>query len=138
LRILGNLEEQTGIYLLGGEGLIPLRENPLRYSGNTYLLTGNFTFSSASSLAWAFQYFKMGKIIGEETGGLIVSYGNVFDAILPNTGLPYGISKWKVYGYGASEDQKHGVIPDIIVPAEKAMDTAIEIIKNKKTDGIAP
>ncbi len=125
-----NLEEPTGIHLIGTEGLIPLRENPYRYSGNSYLLTSNFTFSSASSLAWAFQYFKMGKIIGEETGGLIVSYGNVFDTTLPNTNLPYGISRWKYYGYGATEDQKHGTIPEIIVSAEKAMDTAIEIITN--------
>ena len=123
-----DLEEPVGINLIGGEGLIPLQENPFRYSGNTYLLTSNFTFSSASKLAWAFRYFNMGKIIGEETGGLIVSYGNVFDTNLPNTNLPYGISRWKLYGYGATENQKHGVIPDIVVPAENAMDIVTEVI----------
>ncbi len=123
-----NLDEPVGINLIGTKGLISLRENPLRYSGNTFLLTSNFTFSSASDLAWAFQYFKMGKIIGEETGGLIVSFGNVFDTKLPNTKLAYGISRWKYYGYGASENLKHGVIPDIIVPAEKAMDTVKNLI----------
>jgi len=124
-----NLEEPIGINLIGAEGLISLQQNPLRYKGNSYILTSNFTFSSASKLAWAFQYFKMGEIIGEETGGLVVSYGNVFDARLPNTNLTYGISRWKLYGYGSTEHMKNGVIPDIIVPAEKAMEKAIEIIK---------
>lgn len=123
------LEEPTGIYVIGAEGLIPLRENPLRYSGNCYLLTSNFTFSSATDMAWAFQYFKMGKIVGEETGGLIVSYGNGFDVELPNTHLLCGISRWKYYGYGATEDQKHGVIPDLLVSAEEAMDAAMGIIR---------
>lgn len=124
-----DLERPAGIYLIGAEGLIPLRENPLRFEGNTYLLTSHFTFSSASKMAWAFQYFGMGRIIGEETGGLIVSYGNVFDARLPNTGLPYGVSKWKFYGYGATDEQAHGVLPEIRVPAEAAMERAFQIIE---------
>lgn len=122
-----NLEEQTGIYIFSNE-LISLRENPLRFSGNCYLLTSNFTFSSAKALAWGFRYFDMGTIIGEETGGMIVAYGNVFDDCLPNTKLPYGVSRWKYYCYGATEDQKHGVIPDIVIPAEQALEKAMEVI----------
>lgn len=125
-----DLEEETGIYVFGND-LISLRENSLRFSGNCYLLTSNFTFSSAKALAWGFQYFNMGTIVGEETGGMIIGYGNVFNTHLPNTKLPYGVSRWKYYCYGAKEDQKHGVIPDIIVPAEEAMEKTMEIIGNK-------
>lgn len=110
--------------------LIPLADNHLRFEGNVYLLTSNFTFSSAASFANSFKYYKMGKLIGEETGGLVVCFGNVFPCVLPNTGLNFGVSWQKYYLYGGAEGQNHGVIPDIIVPAEKAMDTAIEIIKN--------
>lgn len=125
-----DLEQETGIYVFGND-LISLRENPLRFSGNCYLLTSNFTFSSAKALSWGFQYFNMGTVIGEETGGMIVGYGNVFDSRLPNTKLTFGISRWKYYCYGAKDDQRHGVIPDIVVSAEEAMEKTMQIINNK-------
>ena len=111
--------------------LISLRENPLRFNGKTYLLTSANTFSSATDFAWAFQYFKMGTIIGEETGGLVVCFGNSIGLNLPNTNLTYGVSFQKYYGYGAGDENTHGVIPDVKVPAEQAMEKAFELIRNK-------
>ncbi|MCL2072912.1 MAG: S41 family peptidase [Marinilabiliaceae bacterium] len=123
-------KETSSIIIFEVDELTPLRENPLRYNGNTYLLTSTDTFSSATDFAWAFQYFKMGTIIGEETGGLIVCFGDMMGFNLDNTNLHFGVSFKKFYGYGATDENTHGVIPDINLPAEKAMEKAFELIKN--------
>jgi len=108
-----------------------LRENNKRFTGNCYLLTSNYTFSSAADFSWAFHYFKMGKIIGEETGGLIVCYGDVAGSGLQNTGIRFGTSWKKFYGYGTDDSYNHGVKPDYEVPADKAMNKALELIKKQ-------
>jgi len=110
---------------------IKLQDNPLRFNGNVYLLTGISTFSSAASFAQCFKYYKMGKIIGEETGGWIIHYGDVINATLPNTRLNLTISHKIWYEIGAKENDFHGTIPDIKVPSEKALDYTIELINKK-------
>ncbi len=68
-----------------------LRENDLRFSGNTYLLNGHFTFSSVADFAWTFKHFEMGEIIGEETGGLAISFGDIIVQNLPNSDLQLNV-----------------------------------------------
>lgn len=104
-------------------------KNRNRYCGDIYLLTSNYTFSSAADFSWVFKFFKMGTIIGEETGGLAVCFGDVIPAILPNTKISCWTSCKKFYSYGATDNDVHGTIPDFEVPAEEAMDFAIELIK---------
>ena len=72
--------------------LIKLRENPLRYKVNVFLLISHTTFSSAASFSWAFKYFKMGTVVGEETGGMAVCFGDEINPKLPNSGLLYCVS----------------------------------------------
>lgn len=105
-----------------------LRKNPLRCAGkmNIYLLTSAYTFSSASSFTWAFQYFKMGKIVGDETGGAIACFGDMLGYTLANTKSELGISFKKFYLYGVKDDIVRGVIPDIKVPANKALDHVLD------------
>jgi hypothetical protein len=123
-------DKEEGVIIYDSDELIPLDENPLRYNGKTYLLTSDFTFSSAADFSWAFKYFNMGTIIGEETGGLIVCFGDSFDLFkLDNTGLRYKVSFKKFYGYGATDEQSHGIIPDVEVLAEHAMEKAFELIR---------
>jgi len=112
--------------------LIELRENPFRYKGNVYLLISHSTFSSAASFSWAFKYFKMGTVIGEESGGMAVCFGDVISLKLPNTGLFYGCSFKKFYQYGATDDNIHGTLPDYDVEAEKALDFTIDLITQRK------
>lgn len=130
-RIEDDITYPLGFHSSEGD-LIPLRENDKRFTGNCYLLTSNYTFSSAGSFTWAFHYFRMGKIIGEETGGLIVCFGDVITSSLPHTGIRLGVSYKKFYGYGADDSHTHGVKPDYEVPAEQAMDFAIKLIENSK------
>jgi len=112
--------------------LIKLRENNLRYKGNVYLLISHTTFSSAASFSWAFKYFKMGTVIGEETGGMAVCFGDVISQKLPISGLFYGTSYKKFYQYGATDDNIHGTLPDYEVKAENALDFTIDLITQRK------
>ncbi|PTL34089.1 hypothetical protein C7120_05900 [Prevotella sp. oral taxon 376] len=107
--------------------IMPLTEEEGHFKGKVYLLTSNRTFSSASSFAWAFKMFDMGKIIGEETGGMNVCYGDVLAYKLPVSGLNASISYKRFWQYGADEDDIHGTLPDYEVPKGEALAKAIAI-----------
>lgn len=102
------------------------------YDGNVYLLTSNKTFSSAGSFAWAFKECGMGKVIGEETGGMNVCFGDVLRYRLPVSRLQCSVSFKRFWQFRADENDIHGTLPDIAVPAAKAMDTALELIRKSK------
>lgn len=108
----------------------PLKKTKYKFKkGNIYLLTSCITFSSAASFSWAFQYFKMGTIVGEETGGMAVCFGNIVVQQLANTKLNYRVSHKKFYQYGATDkDSTHGTIPDYEVPSENALNYTIDLI----------
>lgn len=107
---------------------IAIRPNPLRFKGRVILLTDIKTYSSAADFAQCFKYYKRGVIIGQETGGLIKSYGDIVSANLPNTQLQLIISSKLYYNAGAGENDWHGVIPDIKTTPDKALQRAFEYI----------
>lgn len=100
-----------------------------RFAGKVYLLTSHTTFSSASSFAWAFKEFGCGVVIGKETGGMSVHYGDMVNYIMPNSKLSCSISHKRFWQPGSDENHIHGVLPDVEVPQEEALDTAMELIK---------
>jgi hypothetical protein len=117
-----------------------LRDNPLRFSGNCYLLVGSGTFSSASGFAAAFKCNRIGKIIGSETGGLAVAYGDIVHLKLPRTGLPIAVSCKKFY-HACGADDRRGVIPHVTVYAspeaecagvDPVMECALGIIRDQR------
>lgn len=110
----------------------PLTEQEGHYNGNVYLLTSNKTFSSAGSFAWVFKECGIGKVIGEETGGMNVCYGDVLGYRLPVSQLYCSISFKRFWQFRADESDIHGTIPDVAVPASEAMDKALKMIKKKK------
>lgn len=103
-----------------------------RFHGNVYLLTSHTTFSSASSFAWAFKEAGCGTVVGEETGGMSVHYGDVVSFKLPNSGLAVNVSHKRFWLPGADENDIHGVLPDIVCTQDKALETALEYIEKKK------
>ncbi|AXY75490.1 hypothetical protein D3H65_16545 [Paraflavitalea soli] len=111
----------------------PLRDNPLRFTGHLYLLTSPYTFSSAADFAQMFRHYQLGTIIGEETGGLIISYGDIVSASLPHTGLQITISSKLYYNVGSRKNDWKGVVPDKIIPSGKAMSLALKLIRQSKT-----
>lgn len=110
----------------------PRTEQEGHYNGNVYLLTSNKTFSSAGSFAWVFKECGIGKVIGEETGGMNVCYGDVLSYHLPVSRLHCSISFKRFWQFRADESDIHGTIPDIAVPSADALDKALQIIKKKK------
>jgi len=84
----------------------------LKFTGDTYLLTSHFTFSSANMLAAAFKEYEMGMIFGEETGGVLKAFGDIIHFQLPNTKLSAYCSH-KTFVHPGYDGEVRGVIPDI-------------------------
>ncbi|MGP1553221.1 MAG: S41 family peptidase [Prevotella intermedia] len=123
----------TGLYLENEDSLnVPLNDKARCYNGKVWLLTSNYTFSSAASFSWAFKYFNMGKVVGEETGGMNVCFGDVLEYRLPISQLYCYMSHKRFWQYGTDETDIHGTIPDIAVSADKALETTLELIRKEK------
>lgn len=118
----------NGIQVIENTNLTQLRENPLRYTGNVFLLTSHRTFSASAMLSWVFKYLNMGTVIGEETGGLAFGFGASPRMFLPNSGLMYNVSTRQFFLFGATAENNHGTLPDYEIDAEKALDFAIDLI----------
>ncbi len=94
----------------GDTAAVPLRENPLRFSGNCFLLVGGGTFSAAADFASSFRCYTGGKIVGTETGGVTVCCGELYDFSLPASGIRMGVSSKKFYNV-CGVDNRRGVVP---------------------------
>ncbi|QOI96932.1 MAG: hypothetical protein HRU69_05240 [Flammeovirgaceae bacterium] len=139
--------KQARLYAFGKPGkiqvvemkkLIKPKNESLKFKGQTYLLVSHYTFSSANMLADAFKCYNMGTVIGEETGGVLIAFGDVIPIQLPNTGLAAGCS-YKKFIHPCSDDTLRGVKPDVEIvsePADKVsgrdpvMEYLKEVIKN--------
>ena len=89
------------------------------YTGRAFLVVDNGTFSSAAGFAAMFRDYSVGTIIGYETGGLPVCFGDMYPTRLANSGIYCGVS-WKQF-FGPKPrpgDDEHGVIPDVPMTAE--------------------
>lgn len=93
-----------------------------RFSGKVFLLTSVRTFSSAMNFAQAFKQYKIGTVVGEETGGWLVSYGDRIMVNLPVSKIPLSISTKKFYTVGATDKDLHGVKPDVNIKSDAALD----------------
>lgn len=103
------------------------------FCGNTYILIGSNTFSSATDFASVFKDYSFGTLIGEETGGLATCYGDVLSFTMPNSGLQFGVSHKYFVRPGGFDDGK-GVIPDYemkqsIDDTKNGIDTVLEFTK---------
>jgi hypothetical protein len=112
--------------------IIPFEEEK-RFKGKIFLLTGIRTFSSAMNFAQCFKNYSLGTIIGEETGGWIVSYGDKIATQLPITEITLSISQKKFYTIGSKDSDHHGVIPDIKIQSQEALNFTLAKIENNLT-----
>jgi len=111
---------------------INIGDNPLRFNGRVIVLVNIETYSSASDFAQCFKYYKRGIVIGEETGGLIKSYGDIVTAHLPHSGIELTVSSKLYYNIGANENDWRGVIPDVFSSPDMALQRALDYIDGKK------
>jgi hypothetical protein len=84
------------------------------FSGRFYLLIDNSTFSSATDLAVMFRDYRVGKILGYETGGVPSSFGDVYTFALDHSSISCFVS-FKRFLPPEPEpgDDQHGVMPDV-------------------------
>lgn len=86
------------------------------FDGRVYLLTDNGSYSSSNLFAAAFRDYKLGTIIGYETGEPPIAFGNIVNLALPESGIEYGISACKYFPPKPRPgDDKRGVIPDVVL-----------------------
>lgn len=105
----------------------------VRFHGKVYLLNSNLTFSAGADFASLFSYYKMGTIVGEETGGMTISSGDNLAIELPNTGLSLWLPYKLFINSGADKHAPiHGVLPDIQVDSESALDVALRLVSEGK------
>ena len=104
-------KDRDNIIVFKSDQVVP-NENNLRFKGNVYVITSDFTFSTATDFAAIVKDHKAGTIIGEETGGLASCYGDMIVDNLPNSNLPFGVS-YKYFLRPAGFDDGRGVKPDI-------------------------
>ena len=117
------------------------RDNPLRFSGKSFLLIDNGTFSAAVIFASSYRCFGDGTIIGDETGGVTVGFGDAHFFYLPNSKMKIMVS-WKKFYEVCGIDNRHGIIPDYIVSnkiadeilkKDNVLEYTIDLIKKNKT-----
>lgn len=105
----------------------------VRFNGKVYLLNSSLTFSSAADFASQFAYYHMGTIVGEETGGMTISSGDIISMRLPHSGLTLVLPFKLFYNIGADENAPiQGVKPDIEVVSGDALEVALDRIMNGK------
>ena len=91
----------------------PLTPAEGHFDGRVALITDSLTSSSAASLAWAFSHFCMGPVVGKETGGRNICFGDTLTWYTPVGRIPCAISHKRFWYPGANEFDIHGTIPDI-------------------------
>lgn len=120
------------IEVLPSNDLISLNSKSDQFNGKVYLLTSTRTFSSAMNFAQAFEYYKVGTIVGEETGGQIVSFGDIITTSLPISEISLSISTKKFYTVGATDKDVRGVLPNIQQSAKTTLDYVLSLIAKQK------
>ncbi|RYZ98565.1 MAG: hypothetical protein EOP47_19055 [Sphingobacteriaceae bacterium] len=127
---------KTGSFITEKVPAMKPADNPLKFKGKLYLLTSARTYSAATGMAVAFKCYKLGPVIGQETGQPLVSTADWADFTLPNTKIRCAASVSR-FTWACGKDDGHGVIPDhIIKPGNSDKDNemvfVLEMIKNEK------
>jgi hypothetical protein len=100
-----------------GEKRVPRPE--AFFSGRIYLMIDNQCFSSTSEFAAMFRDYAVGKILGYETGGLPVTFGDTFQFRLPYSGIQSHASFKQFWPPKPRPgDDAHGVLPDVPLAPE--------------------
>jgi hypothetical protein len=108
---------------------------PVNFAGiPVYVLTSHQTFSGGEGFAYAVQTHRLGKVVGEVTGGGAnptgqVSLGDGFMAMIPFGRSENPVTKTNWEG--------KGVQPDFAVPAADALKVALEKLGQKPVADIA-
>lgn len=93
--------------------ITPLTPREGHFDGRVALIADSITSRSAASMAWAFQHFGMGPVVGKETSGTNICFGDALTWHTPISRIPVAISHKRYWYPGTAETDIHGTIPDI-------------------------
>ena len=85
------------------------------FSGNVYLLTGPFTFSSANMIADGAKQFKVAELVGEPTGEDTNDFGETYVFALPNSKIKMQTTTSFDHGADCDKNIHRPVIPDKLI-----------------------
>ncbi len=117
------------------------RFNPKLFQGDVYMIANQNSFSSATLLAATFKCYKMGTLIGEETGGVEIFFDEPILMTLPHTGIRY-LASYQLRYCPCGSSTNRGITPNIetnwdIEDQIKGVDTEMkliqQLIKEKQT-----
>ncbi len=97
------------------------------FSGDVYVITSVSSYSSAMDFAMLIQDNGLGKIVGEASGNLPASYGEVAGFLLPQSHIYMQISSKKWHRVDESKEDLQ-IIPDIECDPDKALDVLEEML----------
>lgn len=98
------------------------------FDGRVYVLTSQYTFSSAMDFATVIQDNGIGKVIGEIPGNMPTAYGDKLGFQLPESKLVLSVSYKKFYRVDINKSEEP-LIPDCTVNADEALEKLVEYIK---------
>ena len=121
-------------YFRTPKGMIHVERRPSRkpqrrrahFSGTLTVLTGSETYSSGVVFAAVVKDYRLGSIIGEETGGQANTFGDYARLTLPNSGLPVRVST-AYYVRPNGDESPGGVQPDLFTPEAQALEKALAL-----------
>ena len=106
------------------------RKKGYGFSGNVYVITSVYSFSSAMDFAMLIQDNGLGCIVGEACGNMPASYGEIAEFKLPESGLYMQISSKKWHRIDETKEDLP-ILPDIECDPSDALDVIKEVIKGE-------
>ena len=118
-----------GWYLLKNKNIVcQNKKKDVVFDGNIFVLTNVRTFSSAMDFAMLIKDNNLGTLVGEASGNMPNSYGDLLTFQLPNSKLHLYVSHKKWYRIDKSKADE-ALIPDYEVPQNEALEKVYELIK---------
>ena len=91
------------------------------FSGNVFVITSVSSYSSAMDFAMLIQDNGIGKVVGEASGNMPASYGEIAEFLLPESQIYMQISSKKWHRVDQSKEGLQ-ILPDIECDPNKAVD----------------
>lgn len=128
-KLFGGVDIRNGGNLVSyRDEIIPNKHVEDAFDGKVYVLTSNYTFSSAMDFATVIQDNGIGKVIGETPGNMPTAYGDKLSFQLPESKLVLSVSYKKFYRVDINKSIEP-LIPDYAADAETAEEKLVEYIK---------